>query len=244
MKGVLVVMVMVLIVLFLVLYKPHRPDPGFRIYRGALNPSEIDTIKGLAEDGSNDIIKQMVQNSRIELESGYEFQDYIFVLKKSSIHTCHRDANGDLFNQGQRHPSYTMLLFIDGGSLNVVPGSQDGQLINLEGTKQIWFHPGDLILFDANLVHAGAIGPDNLRIQMKVTHQEDREVLAYYEQYSKTANQDNMLSEPLKMIHQKLSCSVPVIADLTQEYVKSGENSKLFSQIFYGNENFYELEGK
>jgi hypothetical protein len=233
-----------MVILVVVLQSPSKGAPGFSIHRGVMNQSEIDSIKVLAAEGSNDIIKQMVQNSRIELESGYEFQDYIFVIKKSSIHTCHRDANGDMFNEGQQHPSYTMLLFIDGGSLNVVPGSQNGRLVNLEGIDQIWFNPGDLILFDANLVHAGSIGPDNLRIQMKITHRDDRDVLSYYEKYNKTASKDSMLPEPLKHIQQKLSCSVPAIADLTQGYVKSGKNSKLFSQIFYGNENFYELEGK
>jgi len=213
------------------------------VYRNVLSPSDLEIIKGSDEK----VIKQMITDDpRFKglMDPGYEFQDYIFVIKKSSIHTCHRDANGDMFNEGQIHPSYTMLLYVEGGSLNVVPGSQDGRAFNFDGTDQVFFNPGDVIVFDANMVHAGSIGPDNLRIQMKITHHDDRDTLDYYEQYTKIASRDNKLSEPLKMIHQRLSCAVPGISDLTQEQVKRGTNSKLFSRFFYGDENFYELESK
>jgi ectoine hydroxylase-related dioxygenase (phytanoyl-CoA dioxygenase family) len=43
---------------------------------------------------------------------------------------------------------------------------------------------GDIILFNANLIHVGTINDidDNLRIQMKVTHRDDRDILNYYEE--------------------------------------------------------------
>ena len=33
----------------------------------------------------------------------YEFQDYIWMIEKSHVNTCHRDNNGDFFNQHQKH---------------------------------------------------------------------------------------------------------------------------------------------
>jgi hypothetical protein len=223
---------------------------GFQTHTQVLSPTEIASLREM----DNKSVKAYIQSHPRVLEiieslgPGYEFQDYVFILKKSSIHTCHRDANGDLFNEGQSHPSYTMLVFLEGSDncLEVAPGSHDGRKVNLEGTSGVPCQAGDIFLFNANMVHAGAIGPDRLRVQMKVTHQDDRETIKYYENYNKVADHDNPLPEFIRGIHQKASCAFPFVADMVQDEVKDtgkvSDGKKMYSQLFYGNSDFYDLK--
>ena len=225
---------------------------AFTVHKQVLSPSDVKELRSL----DNRSVKERLQShprlvSILErLGPGYEFQDYVFILKKSSIHTCHRDANGDFFNKGQKHPSYTMIVFLEGSDncLEYVPGSEDGRAVNLAGTKPVPCQAGDAFLFDANVVHAGAIGPDRLRVQLKVTHRDDRELISYYEEYNKVADHDNPLPDFLKHIHQSASCAVPFVSDLVQDEVKqsyTGEVSsgqKAYSQFFYGDGDFYKLK--
>jgi len=120
--------------------------------------------------------------------------------------------------------------------------------VNLEGTSGVPCQAGDIFLFNANMVHAGAIGPDRLRVQMKVTHQDDRETIKYYENYNKVADHDNPLPEFIRGIHQKASCAFPFVADMVQDEVKQSytgrvsDGQRVYSQLFYGNQDFYNLK--
>jgi hypothetical protein len=249
----------VILTLILIFTQPSSPAStqktlsrdGFEVHASVLSPSEVESLKHME---NRDVKEQLMNNPRIKaivesLGPGYEFQDYVFILKKSSIHTCHRDANGDLFNEGQSHPSYTIIVFLEGSDncLEVAPGSHLGQKLNLQGTIPVPCRAGDMFLFDANLVHAGAIGPDRLRVQMKVTHRDDREKIWYYENYNKVADHENPLPDVIKGIHQRASCAFPFVADMVQDEVKksyTGEQSdgqRAYSQFFYGNKDFYKL---
>ena len=252
----LLITVIIVVVVTLWVFTQHQDNftlekDGFEVHKSVLSPSEVETLKHV---DNKTIKEQLMNNPRIKsviesLGPGYEFQDYVFILKKSSIHTCHRDANGDLFNEGQQNPSYTIIVFLEGSDncLEVAPGSQLGQKLNLQGTTPVPCRAGDMFLFDANLVHAGAIGPDRLRVQMKVTHRDDREKIWYYENYNKVADHENPLPDVIKGIHQKASCAFPFVADMVQDEVKksyTGEQSdgqKAYSQLFYGNQDFYKL---
>jgi hypothetical protein len=179
----------------------------------------------------------------------YVFHDYIFVIEKSSIHTCNRDANGSMFNKGQKYPSFTMLLYLDSpngdGCLATVPGSQDGKGINISGITNVPCQTGDIFIFDANMVHAGTIESPGLRIQMKISHKDDIDVLSFYQKYHKVSNKENKLPKFLRYIHQYITCTFPFISDLTQDEVKdlsSSKGQKVFSKLFYGDESFYNLE--
>lgn len=256
MKLVVVLVLVVLLTLILVSAPRSAPpshpltlaEDGVQMF-SVLNQSEVATLRNL----DNKALKETLQTNPVILQvlaealgPGYVFQDYVFILKKSSIHTCHRDANGDLFNEGQKHPSYTVIVFLEGSDkcLGVVPGSQDGRKINLDGLTDVPCHAGDMILFDANVVHAGSIGPDRLRVQMKVTHEEDRKTIGYYENYNKVAQRDNPVPDILKGFQQGLSCAAPFVADMFQDDVKDKEkvsDHKLYNKFFYGSEDFYEL---
>ena len=256
MKTLVFALILVALLVVFLLRKPVGPlslqTSGVQMFH-VLNPVEVETLRNL----DNKTLKETLQtNPRIlqviaeNVGPGYVFQDYVFIFKKSSIHTCHRDANGDLFNKGQRHPSYTVIVFLEGSDtscLEVVPGSHDGRPLNFGGTTGVPCQAGDMILFDANVVHAGVIGPDRLRVQMKVTHEEDRETIGYYENYNKVSQRDNIVPELFKGLQQGFTCATPFLADMFQDEVKQSytdkvsEHQKVYSKLFYGSEDFYKL---
>jgi ectoine hydroxylase-related dioxygenase (phytanoyl-CoA dioxygenase family) len=242
-------------------------EDGFILLKNVLNEGEIDYIKNNCIENDNYNVKSyIVDNYKIRNKlittignNDYIFQDYILIIKKSSVHTCHRDYNGDFFNKGQQYPSYTFIIYLEDmeKGLGVIPSSHKSvNSYNINLTNSIINIPcksGDILLFNSNLIHVGGLNenPDNLRIQMKLTHKDDIEHIAYYENYNKVLNKDNNLPFILKKIQKNASCMFPGISNLTQsENVKMGNQNnktnlglfeKLYSYIFYGNANFYDL---
>jgi hypothetical protein len=114
---------------------------------------------------------------------------------------------------------------------------------------------GDVVLFNANLIHVGAINEerdDHIRIQMKLTHKDDRDTISYYEDFHKLLNKDNTLPKWLRHSQKKISCMFPLISDMTQDEninsargsdngAKIGLGQQLFSKYFYGDTHFYDL---
>jgi hypothetical protein len=188
------------------------------------------------------------------------FQDYIWIIQKSAVHTCHRDNNGDFFNKGQKYPSYTMLLYLEDMEkcLGVIPKSHTNKysyIVNFNNSvEHLLCEKGDIILFNANLIHVGALNKrhDNIRVQMKLTHKDDVPVLSYYQNFNKVLNKDNTMPDSVLSFQKNISCMFPYISNLTQgENIKSargtdngakvGLGQKIFSYLFYGNSNFYDL---
>ena len=191
----------------------------------------------------------------------YQFQDYLWIIQKSVVHICHRDNNGDFFNEGQEHPSYTVLLYLEDMEpcLGVFPGSHRDRYTNAVNLSTpltpINCKKGDVIIFNANLVHTGMINDrkeDHLRIQMKFTHRDDIEKIAYYENFHKILNTEASLPTWLRKVHQSASCTFPIISDWTQgENIRTARGTdngvdvgwiqRAFSSVFYGNADFYDL---
>jgi len=236
---------------------------GFCILKNVLSNKEITFLKETCQKEQHKEVKEMLinhekLNKQIKQKTGpkYQFQDYIFIIKKSAIHTCHRDSNGDFFNEGQKYPSYTMLIFLEkmDKCLGVIPEShKDVNSFNINVTDKVvnlLCNPGDAILFNANLIHVGALNDkdDHLRIQMKVTHQEDIDKIPYYNDYNKILNEDNHLPFYLKKAQRKLSCLFPIFSNWTQTEIQEnsagsaiGPFQQMFSYLFYGNSKFYDL---
>jgi hypothetical protein len=190
----------------------------------------------------------------------YVFQDYIWIIKKSTIHTCHRDNNGDFFNIGQKHPSYTVLVYLESMEkcLGVIPKSHYKKYsysVNIgDPVIHLSCNPGDVIIFNANLIHVGAMNQTNnhLRCQLKLSHKEDLETLHYYQNFNKVLDQDNSLPKIIRHVQKRVSCTFPILSDLTQrENVRGVRGSrdgneigifqKAFSYLFYGNKDYYDL---
>jgi hypothetical protein len=197
---------------------------------------------------------------KTNLGQHYVLQDYIWVIEKSHVNTCHRDNNGDFFNSKQKYPSYTMILFLEDMDkcLSVYAGSHKSKwshCVNFTTPLQnIICNKGDMIIFNANLIHVGALNTksDNARIQMKITHKEDIGTLNYYQDFHKVANKESHVPKPIQKIQRSLSCTFPIVSDITQntniETSRGSDNGvsiplhqKLFSFIFYGNSDFYDL---
>jgi hypothetical protein len=241
---------------------------GCCIIKQVLNQDEINNMKQLSDKNDYQEIKRsLLNNSKLRQlisvntkNQDYIFQDYIWIIKKSAVHTCHRDNNGDFFNEGQKYPSYTMLVYIEDMDkcLGVVPEShKDINSFNYnfgDPTINLPCRKGDVILFNANLIHVGTINDkaDNLRIQLKVSHKDDIDKLKYYQNFNKILNEDNTVPDVIRRIQKKGSCILPVLSNLTQsENIRTARGSvnganigwgqQLFSYFFYGKSNFYDL---
>lgn len=240
---------------------------GCCIIKNVINSNEIKKLHSLCVNGDykkvkEDIINNTVIQNKIHkmLNKDYIFQDYIFIIQKSAVHTCHRDNNGDFFNEGQKHPSYTMILYLEDMDkcLGVIPATHRNQfsyMVNFtNAVEHLLCKKGDIILFNANLIHVGALNPrhDNIRIQMKLTHKDDIPVLSYFQNFNKVLNNKNNMPDSILSFQKNMSCMFPYLSDLTQDEIKKtargtdngasvGIFQKIFSYLFYGNSDFYDL---
>ena len=248
--------------------KYNLKEHGFCVLPNVLSREKISYLKDLCEQGNYKETKSfLLQDSALHhlifnqtQDSNYQFQDYIWIIQKSSVHTCHRDNNGDFFNEKQKYPSYTMLIYLENMEkcLGVIPQShlnKNAYNVNFtDQVKNLVCKQGDIILFNANLIHVGTLNKknDHLRIQMKVSHKDDLDSLSYYQNYNKVLNEENTLPHSIKKAQMNLSCMFPFVSNLTQkENIQSARGSingatisifqQWFSYLFYGNSRFYDL---
>ena len=240
---------------------------GYFMCKNVLTQKEIETIKTLWDNkdysGIKNIVhsnKNLLENIKKQLGEDYMLMNYIWFIENSVVHTCHRDNNSHLFKfNNYPRRSYTMILYIDDMDkcLDVIQGSNNngyGYLgMNLyDATNTVLCKPGDLLLFDANLVHSGSLETkkNNRRIQLKVTHKYDIEKISYYNNVNRILDKHNTNSEISKVLQKSISCQFPIISDMTQDVNKESVNiekepsmlQKMYSVIFYSDENFYRLK--
>ena len=246
--------------------KSDLEKDGFFIFKNILSEDELKKIKEQCKNNEYKIVKEnLINNFKINeiinknIGINHQFQDYIFIIKKSSIHTCHRDNNGDFFNKGQKYPSYTGIIFLEKMEkcLGLIPKSHKN--INSFGINiknrvvNILCNPGDMIIFNANLIHVGTLNKkdDHLRIQMKITHKEDIDKIFYYNNYNKILNENNKLPSYIKKYQKNLSCSFPIFSVLSQKIIEKNStknnNTKdffknSFAYLFNGDSNFYNFK--
>jgi hypothetical protein len=233
---------------------------GIKLYTKIFTIDEIKEMKEMCEKEKYQTLKKYLSNhSKIKEIIGelkpiqeYELHDYIFIIKKSNIHTCHRDNNGSIYNKNQKYPSYTLIIYLEkmDKCLGVIP--QSHKLIdkyNWNITKNpienIQCSEGDIIMFDANTIHTGTIEnkkDNNVRIQMKISHPDDINILSFYQKYNKMLNEENVLNINIKRFQQNISCMFPVLSDMTQNEHKNkarGDTNTTLSYLMSGNNNFY-----
>jgi len=253
------ILVILLVSWILRFIKPRYATPessvlenGFQVI-DCFTENEVEHLRSLWDADENKKIQDYIQNNHNVLRqvqqvlgASYVFQDYILLIKKSRIHTCHRDFNSDMYNAKQKHPSYTIIFYLEAMDrcLDVVDKSHTlnyGVFLTDE-TTSIPCRTGDGILFDANLIHAGSFNekPNNKRIQMKLTHVEDIEAIGFFNDYKKTLDKDNVSPELFTNLQKHFSCQFPSISDFVKNKV-SKSSERFFSTIFYGDPNFYEL---
>ena len=224
-------------------------------------------IKDIKNGDTSDVKNQIINNKKLldvikkKLGNDYVFQDYVMILKKSSIHTCHRDYNSELINKNQKYPSYTMLVFLEDMDrcLDVIPKSHKNlytHAINItDQTKSVVCNPTDALIFNASLVHSGSFNdkPDNIRIQFKITHKDDLKELDYYQGYHKIIDKSNNVPSAIKYAQKFNTCQFPILSDVVMDVntekerkesgvTKISPSQKAFSKVFYGDSNYYDLK--
>jgi len=237
---------------------------GFTMFMNTLRNDEINDIRSLWDAKKYTRIKTIVHSNKALLENikkalgdDYVLMDYIWFIENSVVHTCHRDNNSHIFgfNNFPRR-SYTMILYIDDMDkcLDVIKGSNNKPYwFNFyDATNTVLCKPGDLLLFDANLVHSGSLesNKNNRRIQLKVTHKYDLEKISYYNNVHRLLDKHNTNTQISKVLQKSLSCQFPIISDITQDVNKESVNiekdpsmlQKMFSSTFYSDPNFYKLK--
>lgn len=245
----------------------HLEIDGLCILSKIFRENEIEYLRELCKRKEYKEMKSVLLNhknlkTKCVEKTGpdYIFQDYIWIIQKSVVHTCHRDNNGDFFNEGQKHPSYTALVYLEPMEkcLGVIPKSHlKKDAFNYNITDQVVnlvCNPGDVIMFNANLIHVGAMNEknDHLRCQLKFSHKDDIPILGYYENYNKVLNESNQLPRVVRHIQKRGSCAFPVLSNWTQSEsvrtVRGSENGtevgffqKIYSYLFYGNKDYYDL---
>lgn len=198
---------------------------------------------------NNIYISNMIKN---KIGNNYYFHDYLFYIKKSKLHTCHRDGNSKYYNKNLNYPSYTILFYLSqmDKCLDVIINSHKKykKLYITDNTTSIICNKGDAILFDAGLIHAGSFNKfDNYpRIQMKLSHIDDFKIINFYNNYYSILNKDNNLNNNIKKIHKHISCQMPFLNDLfykeINNYVINNKKSfleKLYWKFIYGNKNYF-----
>jgi hypothetical protein len=226
---------------------------GFQVL-DCLSESDVNYLKSQWDANNTKQIKKFLHQHPIVLKqvqtllgSSYMFQDYILMIEKSRIHTCHRDINAQQFNPDVKYPSYTIIFYLEDMErcLDVIPKSDQSQfgVYLTDETKSIQCRPGNAILFNSGLIHAGSINekPNNKRIQMKLTHRDDVKNIEFFQGYNKKLDSENHAPELFTSIQKHMSCQVPIVGDLFKSSAAK-PIEKAFSAIMYGNENFYDLK--
>jgi hypothetical protein len=247
-------------------YEPTLEEDGICILRDVFHEQELEMlIEECAKDDYKEVKREIHKNPRLlktlemKCGSGYVFHDYILVIKKSSIHTCHRDSNGHVFNDID-HPSYTLIIYLEDMEkcLGVIPSShKDIHSFGFNPTnvmRQVVCKKGDILLFNASIIHAGSLNlehPDALRIQMKYSHKDDLPLLDYYTNYNKILKEENMWSFPIKKIQQNATCMAPILGNMSAEVIKNNKKiqniedisfvEKIFNYVFYGKSDYYHI---
>jgi ectoine hydroxylase-related dioxygenase (phytanoyl-CoA dioxygenase family) len=220
-------------------------------------------MKELCKNEKYELLKKYLLNNfklkkeiNRNLTCDYQLHDYIFIIKKSNIHTCHRDNNGSFYNKLQKYPSYTMIIYLENmeSCLSIIPTSHISPQnrwwwnITKNPLENVLCNEGDVIIFDANTIHAGSLPMssssrlNNIRIQLKLSHRDDLNILFFYQKYNKMLNQENNMYLQLNKFQQNISCMFPIVSDLTQPEHKTkanGTNNKMLSFMLSGNNEFY-----
>ena len=235
---------------------------GFMVLDNILSDKQINEFTKLIKQKKFKLIKNKIINSKFinniikkNLNDDYKFMDYIFTIIKSNFHTCHRDYNGIFYNKGQKYNSYTIIFYLEDmdSCLDVLSGSHKKKnIINLTDlSKKIKCKPGSAILFDANLIHSGSFNkkPNNMRIQMKITHKDDFNVINYYQNYNRYLEKENKLPLIIQKIQKHITCQFPILSDLAiDKNIRKNINrksnplsKKIYSFLTKGDINYYNL---
>ena len=142
-------------------------EEGFEVFN--INKSKFYTNK---QKIFNKILKKLPNN--------YQFLDYEYKIINSTLYTFHRDVTSSQYYQKLLYPSYTVIIYFtktNNKLIEICPNSNKQTFfisnpITIYGRKH---GGGRAVLFNADIVHAGAINEtsERLAFQYKICHKDD-----------------------------------------------------------------------
>jgi hypothetical protein len=206
---------------------------------------KINTVDRTIENDGFVIINNPENKNKVlnYLPEGYNFIDYIYRIKGCSISTFHRDITSSQYIYKTKYPVYTYIVYYNKGDvLSIVPNSHKTvpflwySVYTIKSTENIG------VLFDCDLIHAGAIntfGNERLAMQYKICHYEDLEKLKHLKGINKTTNGNcNNINDTYVYILRKISLLFPYIinhlfTDLLQKKPKEDSILNYLINKFY-----------
>jgi hypothetical protein len=174
------------------------------------------------------------------LPPGYEFLNYEYTIRGTSLSTWHRDVTSGQTYHDTTHPTYTVIRYeYDGDFLTVIPQSHSTYPFSIARTQMINGTAGTTILFNADLLHAGApnrVGAARLARQYKVVHRDDRSRLAHLEDVNLCKDGGGGEMTPLDWAKRIMSwqwawfLNLPEVAHLAQERQPPGSIGALLQR--------------
>lgn len=159
---VLYIILIIVILVYQIKEKPYNDDKELSL--------NTDGFKIFDHDNINEIIET-------SLSKDYIFIDYLYTIKGCTISTFHRDVTSSGFIFKTKYPVYTLISYYNRGPLlTICPESHTTTPFLFQPPQIIYGNPRTSILFNCDIVHAGAInnfGEDRLAIQRKICHKDD-----------------------------------------------------------------------
>lgn len=184
----------------------------------------------------------------------YEFMNYAYLIENTTIHTYHRDYTSCKEYNNLDHTSYSIIVYLYGenNGLTYYKNSSTSKLplYILPGyCKTYECRPGDAVLFDANVVHAGLLSenPNQERkcIQFKLVHKDDVNKLPLLNENYVLINKPNNKSYKVRYLETVFTGMFPCVLDFfeyhikTSFYDKKSIIQKFISKLVYSDYNFY-----
>jgi len=184
----------------------------------------------------------------------YEFMKYAYLIKNTTIHTYHRDYTSCKEFNKLDNISYSIIVYLDGenNGLTYYEDSANATipLYILPGyCKEYKCKPGDAVLFNANVVHAGLLSlyPNQKRrcIQFKLVHKDDISKLPLLNENYVLINKPNYKSYKLRYLETIFTGVFPCVSDFFEYNIKTSfyENKtwlqRCISKLVYSDSQFY-----
>ena len=163
------------------------------------------------------------------LPPNYEFLDYEYTIRGTSLSTWHRDVTSGQSYYQTKYPTYTAIHYLyDGAHLSVAPGSHRTFPFTWTGPMHIDGGNGTVVLFNADLLHAGRpnlIGGARHAIQYKIAHSDDLAALRHLDRTNITkvgGAEDDIPFWVHKMSYHWAWLTSTVLASLLQQRYAEG----------------------
>lgn len=171
------------------------------------NPCETLASRGYCVLSSRNTRNSLEAAVLPQLSIGYHFLNYQYTIRGQPLVTYHRDVTSSQTSFNTTHPTYTIIHYNYAGDfLSVAAGSHLGWTLGLPVTLR--GATDTVILFNADLVHAGLAAPDGVQrvaTQYKVAHLDDFYKLDHLQDISVTQAGATPIIEPMSILLRGLS---------------------------------------